>query len=681
MELVIVLLIKLKNILQSKLVILFIICLTVIMILVKTNIKNYDYNKLGNEKVVSGIIKDIKKNDYSSILEIGNTIIYTELSNNYLLGQKIKCLGEISLPNENTNFNLFNYRKYLLSKKIIYQMTDSKCVSLNNNISLIYKIKNTLIDRIDKMKSKGYLRSFILGDTRLINENVLDSYQNNGISHLFAISGMHVTFLILVLSFIKRKYIILFILVFYMFLAGFPISMIRAVVFYILILINKKLNLNIPILILFLYFSILILWLNPYYIYNIGFLYSFIITFYLILFRNLINTDNKYLNVIIISILIFIVSFPINIYNNFYINLLTPIFNIFFIPIVSVILFPMSFIVLIFLYLDTGYYFLWTILESISIFLANNIYINIGFSSLSFYTFIGYYALITFVMHKISIGEYKYSVFLFIVLIIHYNYIYFRNTGIIQMLDVGQGDSIIISYPNNKLNILIDTGGKSFINNNKSRVAEPIIIPTLYSLGIKEIDYLIITHGDFDHAGEVLYLLKKYKVKNVLFNEGDINELEEEIINYLNKNNINYELISKKNILYNGIELKFLNSKKELNENEDSLILYGNINNYFYIFMGDAGIETEKEIIMEYNLNKVDILKVGHHGSKNSSSKEFIDRIEPSVALISAGFNNIYGHPHKEVIDNLQFCDTYLTSIHGSIKITIDEQMLVTKVR
>ena len=164
-------------------------------------------------------------------------------------------------------------------------------------------------------------------------------------------------------------------------------------------------------------------------------------------------------------------------------------------------------------------------------------------------------------------------------------------------------------------------------------------------------------------------------------NSGNDTEEERKIIAYLEEKKIPYEKISVGTISRKGIPIQFLNSVKIENENEDSLVCYLKIKNFSILLMGDSGHFVEKELLQEYNLPTVDILKVGHHGSKYSSSLEFISKISPSFCLISAGQNNRYGHPHKEALENLQFCDTYITSIDGAIKIKVGKSMRVTKVR
>ena len=92
--------------------------------------------------------------------------------------------------------------------------------------------------------------------------------------------------------------------------------------------------------------------------------------------------------------------------------------------------------------------------------------------------------------------------------------------------------------------------------------------------------------------------------------------------------------------------------------------------------MGDAGLEVEEDLIKKYNLQDIDVLKVGHHGSKTSSSKSFIDDINPKYSIISVGKNNRYGHPNKEVLDNLEQSKIYRTDIDGSILFKIKNNKL-----
>jgi len=182
-------------------------------------------------------------------------------------------------------------------------------------------------------------------------------------------------------------------------------------------------------------------------------------------------------------------------------------------------------------------------------------------------------------------------------------------------------------------------------------------------------------HGDYDHMGEAINLVENFKVEKVIFNCGEINDLEKDLIKVLNKKKIPYySCIKELNIDDN--KLFFLQTKEYDNENDNSNVIYTELNGFKFMFMGDASITTEKEILDKYNLTNIDVLKVGHHGSKTSSSIEFITEINPNYSIISVGKNNRYGHPNKEVLNNLKDSKIYRTDQDGSIMFKIKNNKL-----
>ena len=191
------------------------------------------------------------------------------------------------------------------------------------------------------------------------------------------------------------------------------------------------------------------------------------------------------------------------------------------------------------------------------------------------------------------------------------------------MIDVGQGDCFLISFPHNKENILIDTGG--LLNKD---VSSEVVIPFLKYLGIKRIDSLYISHEDFDHCGGLNGLKANFKVENV-------------VTSFQTTHHQNIEFIQ-------------LNPQTYNNENDNSLVIYASIGNLAYLFTGDISEQVEKEIILLYPNLDVDVLKVSHHGSNSSSCNAFISKITPTLSLISVGKNNKYGHPSKDVISRLK---------------------------
>ena len=678
---------KLRIILQSNYFYLFLMLFVAILLYFNACDKSkYDIN---DDVIIGTITSYYIDNDKLVITIFGKEKVlcnyYFKDENNtfdYELGDKIKLFGKLKLPSNNSIFNGFNYREYLKYERINYIFDIDEIIKISNNKSIMYKLKNSIINIINKSPNKDYLHTFLLGNNKYIDKEVMESYRINGISHLFSISGMHISLLSMIILKLLKNYkfkkevVILFLLI-YMTLTDFLPSILRSGIFFILIYLNKKFNLNISMFKLMIILLFICVLIDPYIVYKIGFQYSYTISFYLITFNQLINkSKNKLYKLFIVSFISFIVSVPIAINNFSQINVLSIFLNIFFVPIVSSIIFPLSLITFLFPFFNNLFTILINIFELLSITFSkidNFIFIM---SKISTLFIIIYYIIISITLYFLSKNKYKYIVSLMFIFVIHYNITIFNKGLEITYIDVGQGDSIFIKFPNDKSNILIDTGGKVTYGNLKNNYSVgKNIVDYLKSMGIRKLDYLIITHGDFDHMGDSLYLIDKFKVENVIFNCGEFNVLEKELIKVLDEKKIKYYSCIKELNIDNN-KLYFLQTKKYDNENDNSNVIYTEFNGYKFMFMGDAGVEKEKDILDKYNLANIDVLKVGHHGSKTSSSKEYIDEIKPKYAIISVGKNNRYGHPNKEVLNNLDNSKIYRTDQDGSIMFKIKNNKL-----
>ena len=660
---------KLKIILNSNIFLIFFIIITAIIVIYKINNIKYPIIKTP----IVGTVINIKKESNRYVLTIKNKykyLVYFYGNEDISLGDKVLIDGKINKFNNNTIPNLFNYKKYMLSNNIYYSIKCNKLTVFSKNKNILYKIKNNIIERINKISNYKYLYTFLLGDKSYIDENVYNTYKINGISHLFAISGMHITLLssilLLILNKIKKKninYIIVIIfLIFYLFLTNFTKSVIRSTMLFTFLFFNKILKINVKtykVLIFIFCFNLII---NSYNIYNTGFIFSYTISFYLIVFSSIINRHKNYfIKIFLTSFISFLVSIPILINNYYYINLMSIFNNIIFVPLVSLIIFPLSILLLIIPKFEFIYSIFVYVLENISIFISK-FKLEIILCKMNYFAYIFYYLLISFVLYKIYKKKYCYILLMIITILIHSNYNNLIKKEFISFIDVGQGDSSIIYTQ--KETVLIDTGGN--INYNIS----DNLINFFKSSGIKKINYLILTHGDYDHMGEAINLANNFKVEKVIFNCGEFNNLEKELIKVLNKKKIPYfSCIKELNIDNN--KLYFLQTNIYDNENDNSNVIYTEIDGYKFMFMGDAGVDKEKDILQKYNISDIDVLKVGHHGSKTSSSEKFIEEMNPKYSVISVGKNNRYGHPNKEVLNTLSKSNIYRTDQDGSIMFKI----------
>ncbi|MEE0635368.1 MAG: DNA internalization-related competence protein ComEC/Rec2 [Bacilli bacterium] len=666
---------RLRHILQSKHLIKIITIIIFIITLLYTNYYPFKSKYTKDDKEFIGIVTkyEVKEDKITIEIKAKEKLLITykyqdKEFNNLSYGDKIKVKGTLITPSKNTNQNTFNYQKYLYYKKIYYLVEATSINKIANNNNYLYTIKNTLYQKIDKLKSSNYIKTLLFCDNTLSKE-IKESYRINGISHLFSVSGMHINFFVSIIylylnkiTYNKRiKYLItnIFIITY---LILFPSSsLLRSAVMSILYSINYLLKLKIKkidILLLTLGVSLLI---NPFIIYDLGYIYSYTITFFLVLSSSTLKKKNKINKIIYISLLSFLVSIPITIYNSFEINIISILLNIILVPIISIIILPLTILTYIFPILDSILYLFTNTLETISLFISKINITKIIFPKPSLLIIVLYYIIIL-----LSYQNKKYFYLNIILLIIIYISPYLNSNFEVVMFEVGEADCHLIKYPYNKNTILIDTGKNEYKIKNE-------VIPYLKSIGIKKIDYLIITHGDLDHIGGSITLINNFQVKNVILNKGTFTDLEKELIKNLNKKKIPYQInINKINISNHTIYL--LNNTKYNNENDNSIITYFTYQKYKFLYMGDASITTEDNLLENYNLNNISILKVGHHGSNTSSSKDFISQINPSISLISVGENNIYHHPNKEVINNLFKSRIYRTDINNMVKLTINSK-------
>ena len=233
-------------------------------------------------------------------------------------------------------------------------------------------------------------------------------------------------------------------------------------------------------------------------------------------------------------------------------------------------------------------------------------------------------------------------------------------------LDVGQGDSTFITI--NGCNMLIDSG------NDQDGY---YIVQFLKAQNIDKIDYFILTHCDEDHIGGAYKILNELQIETLYMpNKENDTQTYERLLKAIERNNINVNknLKASKETQYKigNASWKVLSVDAKNNLNDSSIVIELDYANTKYLFMGDA--TTKVEEMVEWN--EVDVLKVAHHGSKTSSTEEFLKEVNPKIALIGVGKNNKFGHPSKEVLDRLNRFKTkvYRTDLNGEIEIKVNKK-------
>ena len=693
--------------------------------------KDYDLVNSKENYIIEGIVvSDKRDKEYKEVYDLDVKKIdgiKIEKSKKYLLnikkskemnikfGDYIKINAKIEQPSKARNYMGFDYQIYLKSNKIIATIIDVENVEILdvNKANIAESIFNSVRNNIKKIMykllpkdAKELVVGMMIGEKEDLDANITENFKNSNLTHMLAVSGAHISYVILGLNLMLkktsnrfRKIFIIFFLIFFVGVTNFTPSVQRASIMAILLLISTMLYKSQDTYTSIAFSGLIILIINPYSFFDIGFQLSFGGTIGIVLmYNNLIKrfkTNGKLKGYIVSSVCVSVcanlIIIPIMAFNFNTVSLTFWISNLLAGPFLGVIII-LGFCVYLLSFV------IFPVAKIISIPLKYLIYIlliivkycsKIPFSSITIRTpyifeiFI-YYIVLYLVFNYAKIKPYfkKLVVIILIAILIANSCIHVQNHGkmIIYFIDVGQGDSTLIRTAKNKT-ILIDGGGSE---NSSFDVGEKTLLPYLLDRKITVIDYVVISHFDTDHCGGILYLMEHLKVKNII-----ISKQGKESSNYNKFKNI---------VLDKGISVIFVKKGDKIkidNEtymdvlfpsnnlisdnilNNNSIVTKICYNNFSILFTGDVEEIAENEICRKYNTTnklKANILKVAHHGSKTSSTAEFIKMVKPQIALIGVGEKNKFGHPNDGVIQRLKNMNTkiYRTDKMGEIVIQIN---------
>ena len=650
--------------------------------------------------------KGIIKNDYSI--------------DNIFPGTYVKLTGVVSAFNEASNNGEFDEKSYYFESGISFKICNAK---LNDNSVLhnqfkknIFIFKQSLLNQLNKIcpeKYKGVYKGILLGDKNEMDADIKDIYQSAGISHIMAISGLHVAILGMTIYRILRWLMGIRIssitsitcMLVYILMIGGSVSAYRAFIMFVLILLADVVGRSYDAITAVCFaFSICILE-NPLCILSEGLLLSFgavlgIVVVY-DLVKNILSPKYKITKSLLGSLCVNLVTIPILEYSFYQINLYSVFINLLVIPFMAFVVgfgvmalcfsYFSVFFGKIIIFAGCGILFFYEKVCSLFLKLPNAIVITGKPSILKLFV---YYLILIFLIIvmkiisaflkndnlKISLKT-RVILFLWVPILIIAAVINKSPNFKVSIIDVGQGDSICIRNKNTV--ILIDSGSTS-----NNLLEEYVMIPFFKAEGISKIDYAVVTHADSDHYNAMIKLLGekingKSLIKNLVVQNIDnelIDENYKELISEAQLSGINIIRIDKGDcIKTEEIRLDCLWPDKNIvasDKNESSIVFNLNYKDFDMLLTGDLGKEGEEYLLeqdYQIELKDVDVLKVGHHGSKNSSTKEFLEKLQPEIGVISCGKNNNYGHPHNETLERLKEadCRIYRTDLQGCVTISI----------
>ncbi|WP_246218184.1 DNA internalization-related competence protein ComEC/Rec2 [Litoribacterium kuwaitense] len=615
-------------------------------------------------------------------------------------GEQCTVRGTLRQPMPRTVPNAFDYKTYLYDQKIHWEFISDEMPLCEPppylSVSwLFYQLREKGMRHLEEhvpARFYPYAKALLYGDRSSLSPEIQQMYNRYSISHLLSISGLHVgvmsaLFFISLTLFLTRETSLkwlLFILPVYAFFTGAEPPVIRAVlkaeiVILWLLFFRKRLTSVDGVTIAFL---AMVLW-NPYMIKDVAFQLSFTVTYSLLFSLPLLKKLPSHwaLQSFAIATIAQLSGLPILLFHFYEISLLSPLWNILFVPLYTVVMLPASVIIFFVSFLPLPLS-LWLAQAALYIIDLAHGLLQMGdvlydgvllFGKPPLWLAVIEFFAVTYAFQAIERYGFVrrgllYSAPLIILLTVHYFQWELSANGRVAILDVGQGDSIVIELPYRQGVLLIDAGG-SF--SETFDPGEQIVVPYLRSRGIRQLDAAILSHSDLDHAGGMKAILQQISTKQLIIPQGKSEEGE--LIEMLKKEATAQQAIVtivEKNRRFTHFDTAFLlipSKNEHFSENNQSLVIKAVLGNRTWLFTGDIEEEREEELKAQ-NL-KADVLKIAHHGSRTSSSASFLEAVSPQWAVISAGRNNRFNHPHEEVLERLRHLgiSVWRTDLHGTL--------------
>ncbi|WP_409341394.1 DNA internalization-related competence protein ComEC/Rec2 [Paenibacillus sp. MBLB4367] len=744
------------------------------------SVVSIDGDKVSFVLNVSGILTEGEEAEWAVSEKVQITVRLLErdevaMANAWGRGDDVMLSGELKLPSSARNFGGFDYRNYLRTQRIHtivsikgteqVHVTGSKAMDWLAVLRMNDRIRSGLGETAGRLfpgEQGGYMKSLLIGLRVDMDPYEFQQFSRLGLTHLLAISGLHVAVFVAVILWIARAagvtretglLIALWLIPFYVLLTGGSPSVIRAGLMAMLALYAARRQWLKDGLHLVCIVGWGMLVLNPYYLVDVGFQLSFLVTLGLIAavppVSSLLPFRSSMVNsTVAVTIVSQAVSFPLSVYYFNQFSLVSWIANMALVPLVSFVVTPLGSAALLAgeLSIAVGKWLAWPVVKLNGItswvvdLLDRFTLFHLIWPTPSLGWIAGWYGSAGLLLaalirrgraqkllhanllldnpqgwrHKAAIPFY--ALLSALLLIYGYSPDRLERTGIVSFLDVGQGDAIWIHTPDDR-NVLIDGGGTVTFRKKgeewKER-AEPfdvgnkLLVPLLKKRGVHRIDTLIITHLDADHIGGLQAVLEQIPVKQMVYNgtykrgAGTAKLFQTALDKQIPLMSANR---GDRLQLDGNTDIQFLYPAatseteviEESKQNNVSLVFMLKMNGFRFLMTGDMEKPEEEELLMleredetvplaaskdaqleDGDASKVDVLKVAHHGSKTSTTEEWLSLWKPSIAVISVGVSNIYRHPAAEVVDRIASHEAKLfrTDKNGEVQMRMKGDVL-----
>lgn len=603
----------------------------------------------------------------------GKILLYTSGDRIVRPGDFLRFDGKLEEWEDSTNPGQFSSRHYYFSKGIYYHVY-SKNVEVKGHqkvyfTEILSQCKKYIKHQL-KMQYKQEVRRFfygmLLGDKNELSDEVKDDFKESGLIHLLAVSGLHISlagrrFYQLVRrrsgNFIIGSFAGMSGAVFYCALTGGSGSSLRAVIMLCVYFLSEILGEHYDMLSAGAFAGSILLMIRPYRVYDTGFLYSFTAVFVIGLYQNvkpkIRGRCYKLKESLIFCIFIQMGMLPLVVYFQYEAPIFSFLANIVAIPLATYG-FTFAFL-LIFLPYTVFHEGISWMIEAV-LWISRQSYGMLTVGHVPFLWVILFYLMLGLCLWRKNEIKRHIRISLAYMIMIILIWIPMTRKKSLTFLDVGQGDCFVADT---KAGLFISDGGSS----SEDQVGRYRILPYIKYLGYQKVQIAIISHMDTDHYSGLMELLEMGRIKYLGLPEIPKDKAMEKLIKTAKKKGTIIFYLSKgRQITTKNVSLKVLHPEKNshMEKNAASLVMQGNMLGYRVLLTGDVEKEGEESLLLQ-DLERVDLLKAAHHGSKNSTSNEFLQKVRPKHTIISCGKHNRYGHPHLETIHRLQM---YQTKIH-----------------